>query len=63
MAVINEEMWSELFLENKQSLSDRITEMQNNLELIKLALNSNDREKLKDIMKTATANKCRWLMD
>lgn len=63
VAVINEEMWSELFLENKQSLSDRITEMQNNLELIKLALNSNDREKLKDIMKTATANKCRWLMD
>lgn len=63
VAVINETMWSELFLENKNALSNRITEMQDNLELIKMALKNNDREKLMEIMKTATEKKRQWLME
>ena len=63
VAVINETMWSELFLENKNALSNRITEMQDSLELIKSALKNNDREKLMEIMKTATEKKRTWLME
>ena len=63
VAVINEKMWSELFLENKTELANRISEMQNSLENIKAALNNNDRDKLEEIMRHATQQKVKWLMN
>lgn len=63
VAVINAEMWSELFVENKDALCDRITEMQDSLEKIKTAVKNSDRAELEKIMKHATAQKMKWLME
>ena len=56
-------MWSELFCENSVSLASRITEMQDALEEIKQAVEHLDRQELERIMKQATQNKIRWLME
>ena len=61
-AVINEKMWSELFVENKYHLADRITEFQDCLEKMKQAVLNDDRDTLEDIMRHATAQKLKWLM-
>lgn len=63
VAIINAEMWSELFVENKDALAERIDEMQNSLEKIKNAVKNGDRDKLEEIMKHATSQKLKWLMD
>lgn len=62
IAVINEKMWSELFVENKQHLAERITEFQDCLETIKNAALNDDRETLENIMRHATKQKLKWLM-
>ena len=62
IAVINEKMWSELFIENKEHLAYRITEFQECLETIKQATLNGDRDELEKIMKHATEQKLRWLM-
>ncbi len=62
IAVINETMWSELFVENREYLAERITEFQDCLETIKQATLSGDREALEEIMKFATEQKLKWLM-
>lgn len=61
IAVINEKMWSELFVENKEHLAERITEFQECLERIKTAVLNEDRDTLEDIMKHATHQKLKWL--
>ena len=63
VAVINAEMWSELFVENKDALSKRIREMQQSLEKIAVAVENSDREELEKIMRKATAQKIKWLME
>lgn len=63
VAIINAEMWSELFTENKDALADRIDEMQKSLEKIKVAVRNSDRGKLENIMKHATSQKMKWLME
>ncbi len=63
VAIINAEMWSELFTENKDALVDRITEMQESLEKIKQATANGDRAELEKIMKHATEQKIKWLME
>lgn len=63
VAIINAEMWSELFVENKDALVARIDEMQHSLEKIKQATAAGDREELEKIMKHATAQKMKWLME
>lgn len=63
VAVINEKMWSELFLENKEELAARISEMQESLEKIRTALISGDRDELERIMKSATERKLKWLSE
>lgn len=63
VAIINAEMWSELFVENKDALVARIDEMQKSLEKIKQATADSDRDKLEEIMKHATAQKMKWLME
>lgn len=62
IAVINEKMWSELFIENKEHLAYRITEFQECLETIKQATLNGDRDELEKIMKHATEQKLKWLM-
>lgn len=61
VAVINAEMWSELFVENKKHLSDRIQEMIDSLNKMKTAVDMGDREKLEEIMTHATEQKLKWL--
>lgn len=63
VAVINAPMWSELFVENKEHLSKRIDEMIASLEKIKTAIDNSDREELENIMKHATEQKLKWLME
>ncbi len=62
IAVINEKMWSELFVENSEHLAHRITEFQNTLEDMKQAALAGDRAALEKIMKHATQQKLKWLM-
>lgn len=61
IAVINEKMWSELFVENKEHLAHRITEFQECLEKMKQAVLCEDRESLEKIMRHATEQKLKWL--
>lgn len=61
IAVINEKMWSELFVENKEHLAERITEFQDTLEEIKQATLNGDRNTLEQIMRHATEQKLKWL--
>lgn len=63
VAVINETMWSELFLENKDALRARIREMQKNLQDVADALEDEDKETLEEIMKRAKSQKLKWLME
>lgn len=62
IAVINEKMWSELFVENREQLAARISEFQECLEEIKQATLNGDRARLEEIMIHATNQKLRWLM-
>ena len=61
IAVINEKMWSELFVENKKHLAHRITEFQDCLENMKQAALNEDREELERVMRHATEQKLKWL--
>lgn len=63
VAVINEKMWSELFIENKEQLVNRIHEMQDSLGKIADAVEKGDRNRLEEIMKHATSQKMKWLME
>ena len=50
VAIINAQMWSELFVENKEQLVNRIHEMQASLGKIAEAVENSDREMLEEIM-------------
>lgn len=63
VAVINAQMWSELFVENRDALSKRIREMQASLEKIAVAVENGDRGELENIMHKATEQKLKWLME
>ncbi len=47
IAMINENLWSELFLENKDFLIKHIEEFENQLNLVKDAISNNDKDSLK----------------
>ena len=51
VANINETMWAELFLENKQALSDEIDILIKNLNLFKDAIDTSDEQTLRSLMK------------
>ena len=61
IAKINEDLWSELFLGNKENLLKMIEQFENELDIIKEALKSNDIGTLKD--KFITSTKRRELID
>ena len=63
VANINEIMWSELFLENKEQLLERIAEMQESLQKISTALENESEEDLKNVMKHSKEQKLKWLME
>lgn len=51
VAYLNENMWSELFLENRDNLINEIDSIVNNLVQYKEALENNDREKLTELLR------------
>lgn len=51
VATINEDMWTELFLDNAGVLSDEISVLIQNLDLFKKAIDSGDAEKLRRMMR------------
>jgi len=54
IAMINETLWSELFLRNRDFLSRRIEAFEQQLDILKDALQNKDKEKLEEIMKKST---------
>ncbi len=63
VANINEIMWSELFLENKDELVDKINDMQESLEKMKNAIEREDEPKLQELMRYAKSQKLKWLTE
>ena len=54
IAMINEKLWSELFLENKTELLNHIENFEKELDVLKNALKTNDKEKLNELFKHST---------
>lgn len=54
IAMINETLWSELFLNNKDFLVKRINDFEKQLDILKEALRTKDKEKLESIMRSST---------
>lgn len=54
IANINEELWSQLFLGNKENLINKIENFQEELEAIKLSLYNDDKDTLKKVLKAST---------
>ena len=51
VAYLNENMWSELFLENRDNLINEIDSIVNNLVQYKEAMENNDRERLEELLR------------
>ena len=47
-------MWTELFLANKESLLKEMTQFQNQFKKLRKALENDDAEQMKDIMRLST---------
>ncbi len=54
IAKINDEMWSELFLCNKKALLEKMNEFSYQFDAFKNALENNDRDKMREMMKKST---------
>ena len=54
IAMINEKLWSELFLENKTELLSHIENFEAELDTLKEALKNDDKEKLNELFKHST---------
>lgn len=54
IAMINEDLWCELFLENKDFLLEHIKSFEYELDLLKDALANNDKQALKELFKSST---------
>lgn len=61
VAVINEVLWSELFIENKDALCVLIDELKDSLNRMETAIKNEDYDTLKAIMKGATEAKLKYL--
>ena len=57
IANINEDLWSELFLGNKENLLKSINEFELQLDLIKKAIYEDDKEMLKEIFRKSTSRR------
>ena len=54
IAMINESLWSELFIKNKDFLVKRITNFEKELALLKKAIATKDKEKIEKLMTNST---------
>jgi prephenate dehydrogenase len=54
IAKINEVLWTELFLENKDNLLKSIEQFEDELDVLKNAIKNDDREKLKELFINST---------
>jgi prephenate dehydrogenase len=54
IAQINENLWSELFVENKEFLLNHIEQFEHELDTLKNALKDSDKEKLKELFRSST---------
>lgn len=54
IAMINENLWSELFLDNKDFLIKRINKFEQELDKLKDALNNKDKNKIEELMRDST---------
>jgi prephenate dehydrogenase len=54
IAMINEDLWTELFIQNKDFLTRRITNFENKLSELKEAISKKDKEKIKDLMRESS---------
>lgn len=63
VALINEVLWSELFIENKKALCVLIDELKGSLDRMETAIKDEDYDTLKSIMREATKAKLKWLND
>ncbi|MDE6407752.1 MAG: prephenate dehydrogenase [Anaeroplasmataceae bacterium] len=54
IAMINDTLWSELFLENKEYLLNHISSFETELDILKNALKHNDKETLKQLFNQST---------
>ncbi len=61
VAIINEVLWSELFIENKKALCVLIDELKGSLDRMENAIKNEDYDTLKAIMRGATEAKLKWL--
>jgi len=52
--MINESLWSELFIHNKDFLLKRINEFEKQLDLLKDALSKKDQQALEELMRKST---------
>jgi len=57
IAKFNESLWSELFINNKDYLVKHINKFEEQLDIFKAALQSNDKEKLQELMIKATTKR------
>ncbi len=54
IAMINESLWSELFLENKEALLTHIESFENELNVLKNALYEDDKDRLNELFRSST---------
>ena len=57
IAKINDGMWSELFLMNKEALSEQMRLFENEFHRMRELLEADDREGLRDMMRRSTARR------
>lgn len=57
IAMINDSLWAELFLKNKDFLLKQINKFENELDVLKDAIKNKDIEKVKELMRSATAKR------
>ena len=60
IAMINEDLWSELFFENRSFLLDEIEKFEKELDVIKNALKQNNIDKLKATFVRSTEKRSRF---
>ena len=53
MANINDELWSRLFLDNKDALTEELEELMGNLKAIRDAVSKGDERELRKLLKRA----------
>ena len=57
IAKIQEDMWSELFLLNREPLLEQMERFERNFNLLKEAIAEKDTEKMKEMMRLSTARR------